>query len=611
MLAAHPGGVPAPGSSPCRSRRCSAAPSSARSSPTPGRGSWCATEEFAGAVADGRRRPRPSVRASWCCVGDPGRRRPARVRTPARWDDAARASARADADRPARGAPTPTTTAGRCGSTPPAPPGTPKARDAPPRQHPPRLRDLRRAQVLGIRPDDVTLLGGQAVLRLRHRQLAVLPALGRAPPPSSSRGGPTPAVVRRADRARTRPTLFFARADLLRRARRRATCPTTPSPRCGWCASAGEALPAPSAAPVHRPVRRRDPRRHRVHRGAAHLPVQPPRRHPARHHRAGRCPATTCEVRDDDGRRRRTGSPGALFVRGESIAARLLAAHRRDPRRSSRASGCAPATPTSATTTATTSAWAATTTCSRRAASGSRRPRSRAACSSTRPCARPPSSGSPTPTGSTSRWPCVVRRPRVRRHRGGARSPGAARAWPRSSAPRQVVFVDELPKTATGKLQRFKVREPAFAGVHAGRQVSEPAQPVRRARRRPAAPARPEPRPRTGDRHRAVRDRQPLHRRQRPVLRRRVPRRLHLRGRRKLYINPKECIDCGACEPVCPVEAISQDRRVPDGGRAVRRRTTSPSSPSRCPAATSRSVPRAVPRKVGELDIDTPLVRDW
>jgi NAD-dependent dihydropyrimidine dehydrogenase PreA subunit len=33
-------------------------------------------------------------------------------------------------------------------------------------------------------------------------------------------------------------------------------------------------------------------------------------------------------------------------------------------------------------------------------------------------------------------------------------------------------------------------------------------------------------------------------------------------GDRKLYINPRECIDCGACEPVCPVEAITQDRRV-------------------------------------------------
>jgi NAD-dependent dihydropyrimidine dehydrogenase PreA subunit len=36
-------------------------------------------------------------------------------------------------------------------------------------------------------------------------------------------------------------------------------------------------------------------------------------------------------------------------------------------------------------------------------------------------------------------------------------------------------------------------------------------------------------------------------------------------GGRKLYINPAECIDCGACEPVCPVQAISQDRRVPAG----------------------------------------------
>jgi NAD-dependent dihydropyrimidine dehydrogenase PreA subunit len=34
-------------------------------------------------------------------------------------------------------------------------------------------------------------------------------------------------------------------------------------------------------------------------------------------------------------------------------------------------------------------------------------------------------------------------------------------------------------------------------------------------------------------------------------------------GGRKLYIHPRECIDCGACEPVCPVEAISVDRRVP------------------------------------------------
>ncbi|RNL62912.1 ferredoxin [Nocardioides marmoriginsengisoli] len=27
-------------------------------------------------------------------------------------------------------------------------------------------------------------------------------------------------------------------------------------------------------------------------------------------------------------------------------------------------------------------------------------------------------------------------------------------------------------------------------------------------------------------------------------------------GARMLYIHPDECVDCGACEPVCPVEAI-------------------------------------------------------
>lgn len=31
-------------------------------------------------------------------------------------------------------------------------------------------------------------------------------------------------------------------------------------------------------------------------------------------------------------------------------------------------------------------------------------------------------------------------------------------------------------------------------------------------------------------------------------------------GARKLYINPMECIDCGACEPLCPVQAISHER---------------------------------------------------
>jgi NAD-dependent dihydropyrimidine dehydrogenase PreA subunit len=31
-------------------------------------------------------------------------------------------------------------------------------------------------------------------------------------------------------------------------------------------------------------------------------------------------------------------------------------------------------------------------------------------------------------------------------------------------------------------------------------------------------------------------------------------------GNRKLYINPNECIDCGACESACPVSAITFTR---------------------------------------------------
>ncbi|RYV52202.1 ferredoxin [Pengzhenrongella frigida] len=35
-------------------------------------------------------------------------------------------------------------------------------------------------------------------------------------------------------------------------------------------------------------------------------------------------------------------------------------------------------------------------------------------------------------------------------------------------------------------------------------------------------------------------------------------------GKRSLYIHPDECVDCGACEPVCPVEAIYYEDDVPE-----------------------------------------------
>lgn len=31
-----------------------------------------------------------------------------------------------------------------------------------------------------------------------------------------------------------------------------------------------------------------------------------------------------------------------------------------------------------------------------------------------------------------------------------------------------------------------------------------------------------------------------------------------------LYIDPEECIDCGACVPECPVEAIYDEAQLPD-----------------------------------------------
>jgi len=31
-----------------------------------------------------------------------------------------------------------------------------------------------------------------------------------------------------------------------------------------------------------------------------------------------------------------------------------------------------------------------------------------------------------------------------------------------------------------------------------------------------------------------------------------------------LYIDPDDCIDCGACSPECPVEAIFLDSQVPE-----------------------------------------------
>ena len=39
-------------------------------------------------------------------------------------------------------------------------------------------------------------------------------------------------------------------------------------------------------------------------------------------------------------------------------------------------------------------------------------------------------------------------------------------------------------------------------------------------------------------------------------------------GDKQLFINPNDCVDCGACEPVCPVNAIYYESDVPENKKA-------------------------------------------
>ena len=324
--------------------------------------------------------------------------------------------------------------------------------DAPARQHPPRLRDLRRPgarhHARRHRPSRWRRCSSPTASATRCSSRS-----RSARPPCSSRAGRRPDVVRER-LEQTRPTLFFGvptfYAALLRQRPARRRLRLGAAVRVGGRAAAGAAAEA-----VHRPLRRRDPRRHRLHRGAAHLPVQPARRHPPRHHRRRRCPATTSSPR------RRTAQPVGRRRAGRAARARrvdragLLAPHRRHPaglpgrvaghRRHLRpqrrgllhlpgpqqrhAQG-------------------------RRHLGLARRGGEPAARAPRRPRGRR-GRASPTPTASTSRSPWSSS--------GDGVDEDELVAWCRDGlahfkAPRQVVFVDDLPKTATGKLQRFKVR---------------------------------------------------------------------------------------------------------------------------------------------------------
>lgn len=78
-------------------------------------------------------------------------------------------------------------------------------------------------------------------------------------------------------------------------------------------------------------------------------------------------------------------------------------------------------------------------------------------------------------------------------------------------------------------------------------------------------------------------------------------------GGRSLYINPDECIDCGACEPVCPVEAIFYEDDLPTAWTEY----THDNARFFTDALDGRETPLGNPggaSKIGPVGVDTPLV---
>ncbi|MCX5084259.1 MULTISPECIES: ferredoxin family protein [Streptomyces] len=75
-------------------------------------------------------------------------------------------------------------------------------------------------------------------------------------------------------------------------------------------------------------------------------------------------------------------------------------------------------------------------------------------------------------------------------------------------------------------------------------------------------------------------------------------------GERKLYINPMECIDCGACEVACPEQAITVDRKADPDFREDNRRFFVEVLPGRETALGSPGGANGL----GPVGIDTALV---
>jgi NAD-dependent dihydropyrimidine dehydrogenase PreA subunit len=79
-------------------------------------------------------------------------------------------------------------------------------------------------------------------------------------------------------------------------------------------------------------------------------------------------------------------------------------------------------------------------------------------------------------------------------------------------------------------------------------------------------------------------------------------------GGRSLYTQPDECVDCGACEPVCPVEAIYFEEDLPASQQVY----AADNAAFFSEVLPGRHVPIGSPggaSKVGPLTADAPLVR--
>jgi ferredoxin len=60
-----------------------------------------------------------------------------------------------------------------------------------------------------------------------------------------------------------------------------------------------------------------------------------------------------------------------------------------------------------------------------------------------------------------------------------------------------------------------------------------------------------------------------------------------------LFIDPEECIDCGACEPACPVEAIFEEDAVPDKWKEGRENPCQQERAAPCGALSFRGSKRS------------------